>query len=80
VRRHVVRLLYFLFLVLFAGAVGAFAYFNGQGVELRFLEWRGTYSLAGVIGAAFGLGMVSGWSIVGMLRRSLRRVTEDDRR
>ncbi len=74
------RLVYFLFLVLFAGAVGAFAYFNSQEVELRFVEWRGTYSLAAVIGVAFGLGMVSGWSIVGMLRRSLRRVTEDDRR
>src|SRR5205814_5056933 len=33
------RFLCFLFLVAFAGAVGAFAYFNREPVSLRFFEW-----------------------------------------
>ncbi|QEL15666.1 DUF1049 domain-containing protein [Limnoglobus roseus] len=74
------RFLYFLFLVAFAGAVGYFAYLNNQQVELRFLEWHGYYSVAALVGVAYGLGMLSGWSVVGMLRRSLSRVTEYEQR
>ena len=74
------RFLCFLFLVAFAGAVGAFAYFNREPVALRLFEWSATYSLAAVAGAAYLLGMLSGWSVVGMLRRSLSRVTEPTHR
>src|SRR3954447_26312940 len=71
-----IRFLYFLFLLAFAGAVGAFAYFNQEQVSLKYFQWSGTYSLAAVAGAAYLLGMFSGWSVVGMLRRSFSRVTE----
>jgi uncharacterized membrane protein YciS (DUF1049 family) len=74
------RFLCFLFLLAFAGAVGAFAYFNQESVSLRFFEWSATYSLAAVVGVAYLLGMLSGWSVVGMLRRSLGRVTEPSHR
>ncbi len=70
------RFLCFLFLVLFAGAVAAFAYENQQEITLHFLNWSGTYILPAVIGAAYLLGMLSGWTVVGMLRRSIHRVTE----
>jgi len=70
------RFLCFLFLLAFAGAVGAFAYFNQEQVSLKYFQWSGTYSLAAVAGAAYLLGMFSGWSVVGMLRRSFSRVTE----
>jgi predicted ribosomally synthesized peptide with SipW-like signal peptide len=69
------RFLCFLFLVLFAGAVGTLAYWNQQEVTLRFLNWSGPFMLPLVIGAAYLLGMLSGWTVVGMLRRSIRRVT-----
>ncbi len=69
------RALCFLFLVAFAGAVGAFAYFNREEVSVRFLDWSLTTSLAAVAGAAYLLGMLSGWSVIGMLRRSVERVT-----
>jgi uncharacterized integral membrane protein len=69
------RVLCFLFLVAFAGAVGAFAYFNQQEVSLRFLDWSHTTSVAVVAAAAYVLGMLSGWSVVGMVRRSFDRVT-----
>jgi hypothetical protein len=70
------RALYLLFLLAFAGVVGAFAYFNRQEVSLRFLDWSLTASLAAVAGVAYLLGMLTGWSIVGLLRRSVERVTD----
>ena len=70
------RLLCFVFLLLFAGAVAAFAYFNQDEMTVRFLQWSTTASVAHVTAIAYGLGMLSGWTIVGMLRRSLRRVAE----
>jgi hypothetical protein len=74
------RALYLLFLVAFAGAVAAFAYFNRGEVEIRFLHWSVTTSLAALAGAAYLLGMLSGWAVVGLLRRSLQRVTEPEYR
>jgi hypothetical protein len=74
------RFLCFLFLVAFAGAVGLFAYENQQSITLKFYNWEVTATVAAVIGAAFGLGMLSGWSIVGMLRRSIHRLTDAEQR
>jgi lipopolysaccharide assembly protein A len=73
------RLLCFLFLVAFVGAVVAFAMQNQQEITLSFFKWNMTLSVAIVAGGAFLLGMLSGWSVVGMLRRSLRRVTDPER-
>ena len=70
------RVLCLLFLVAFAGAVVAFAYFNRGEVSVQFLGWSLNTTLAVVAGASYLLGMFSGWAVVGMLRRSLRRVTE----
>lgn len=73
------RALYLLVLVAFAGAVGVFAYYNRQEVSLRFLDWSLTASLAAVTAVAYALGMLTGWSIVGLLRRSVRHVTDRGR-
>jgi lipopolysaccharide assembly protein A len=73
------RVLCFLFLVAFVGAVVAFALQNQQEITLSFFKWNLSLSVAIVTGGAFLLGMLSGWSIVGILRRSLRRVTESER-
>ena len=59
------RFLYFLFLLVFVGAVGIFAYYNRDVVTVRFLDWSTTASIAAVAGAAYLLGMVSGWTVVG---------------
>lgn len=74
------RLVSFLFLVVFAGAVALFAYQNQQLVSLTFLNHTMEANEALVTGVVYGLGMLSGWTVIGMLRRSLQRVTEDDRR
>ena len=73
------RALYLIVLLAFAGAVGAFAYYNRQEVSLRFFDWSLTASLAAVAGVAYLLGMLTGWSIVGLLRRSMERVTDRGR-
>jgi uncharacterized membrane protein YciS (DUF1049 family) len=70
------RLLCVLFLVAFAGVVALFAYQNQQHVTLTFLNSTVEASLALVTGLVFVLGMLSGWTIVGMLRRSVHRLME----
>jgi uncharacterized integral membrane protein len=70
------RLFYFVLLVLFVGALAWFAVQNREDVAIKFLNWGGSYPLPLLLGAAYVLGMFSGWTVVGMLRRSLSRVTE----
>jgi uncharacterized integral membrane protein len=70
------RILCFLFLLVFAGAVAAFAYENQQDITLKFFQWSVAVNVPLVLGATYVLGMLSGWSVVGMVRRSFRRVTE----
>jgi len=73
----VMRVICFLFLVLFAGACGLFAYQN-RAHEVAVTVWDRTWlvDLPVMVAAVFVAGMFGGWSIVGMLRRSWRRVTE----
>jgi uncharacterized integral membrane protein len=70
------RLFYFLLLVLFIGVLVAFAVQNKDPVAIKFLEWNQSYPLPVLLAVAYVLGMFSGWTVVGMIRRSLRRVTE----
>ncbi|MFO0811237.1 MAG: hypothetical protein U0746_21620 [Gemmataceae bacterium] len=70
------RTLYLLFLLAFGGAVAAFAYFNAGEVEVRFFDRTLSASLAAVVGVAYALGMLSGWTVVGLVKRSIGRVTE----
>ena len=70
------RLFCFIFLLLFSAAVGLFAYFNQEPTTIRFFDQSWTSSLAMIAGIAYGLGMVSGWTVIGMIRRSASRVAE----
>jgi lipopolysaccharide assembly protein A len=70
------RLFSFLFLLVFAGVVAIFAWQNRQEVTLNFIQWSLTADMAVILGGAFVLGMLSGWSILGMLRRSVGRTAE----
>lgn len=64
------------FLLAFGGAVVLLAVENQQDVSLTFFGRAFTTSVALLAGGSYLLGMFSGWTIVGMLRRSLRRVTD----
>jgi hypothetical protein len=71
------RFLCFLFLLAFAGAIGLFAYQNQeQEVTVKFWEWSITAAFPLIAGALFLIGMFTGWTIVGMLRRSVDRLVE----
>lgn len=70
------RLVCFLFLLAFGGAVALLAYQNQQAVELDFFQWKITTNVAALAGIAYALGMFSGWTVVGMLRRSFHRVSD----
>lgn len=70
------RFLCFLFLVLFTAAVGGFAYYNQEPTTVRFWEYSVTSSLAAVAGVCYVLGMLSGWTMVRMVRRAANRTLD----
>jgi uncharacterized integral membrane protein len=68
------RALYFLILVLIVAAI--FAYQNDDSVTLRYFNRSMTLPISLLIAAVYVLGMLSGWTVVGFLRRSWRRALE----
>ena len=71
------RMLYFLFLLAFTGAAGLLAYENQHEVTLTVFQNTVTASVPVVVGLSYLAGMLSGWTEVGILRRSLHRVLQD---
>jgi putative membrane protein len=70
------RFLCFLLLAALAAVVIIFAAQNRQDVTLTFYNYSQTVNVSLLIGVVYVLGMVSGWSVVGMLRRSIVRVIQ----
>jgi len=64
-------------LLIFLGAVAIFALQNRDPVELQFLNWSLRAPLAMEVVAVYLLGMVSGWTVVAFVRRSIHRVTQE---
>jgi hypothetical protein len=71
------RLIYLLFLLVVGGAAALLAYENQQEVTLTFFNQSITTSVPILVGLTYLVGMLSGWTVVGMLRRSLNRVIRD---
>jgi uncharacterized integral membrane protein len=69
------RIFYGLLLLALLAVVGVFAVQNDEAVTVRFLNWDMVIPLALVAGVSYLLGMFSGWTVVGFISRSLRRVT-----
>jgi uncharacterized integral membrane protein len=70
------RALYVLILVVIVAAVAIFAYQNDDSVTLRYFDRSMTLPMSLLIAAVYVLGMLSGWTVVGFLRRSWRRALE----
>jgi hypothetical protein len=70
------RLLCFLFLLAFVAAVALLAYENQQEVALTVFNRTVTTNVALLVGLTYLAGMLSGWTVVGILRRSFHRVTQ----
>jgi lipopolysaccharide assembly protein A len=73
------RLLSGLFLLLLVGGVGYLAYENNRDTSLNAWTWRADVPLPALVVGVYLLGMVSGWWMVGLMKRSWQRVTEPDR-
>jgi len=73
------RLLCLLFLLVVGAAVTIFVMQNKAELTLTFFDQSLTAPVSAVVGVAYGLGMLTGWSVVGLLRRSWNRMTAEDR-
>jgi uncharacterized integral membrane protein len=69
------RFVYFLFLLLILAAIAVFVVQNNENVNLTYLQWSATLPMAVLVGAAYVLGMLSGWTVVGFMRRSFEQAT-----
>jgi uncharacterized membrane protein YciS (DUF1049 family) len=69
------RIVYILILLIVVAAVAIFAVQNNESITLRYLDRGISTTIPILIAAVYLLGMVSGWTVVGFLTRSLRRVT-----
>ena len=63
----------------FLGAIGLFAVQNTRTITVNFWKREVTGPIALVIVAVYLLGMLSGWTVVAFVRRSLRKVSEQPR-
>jgi putative membrane protein len=63
-------------LLVFLAVVGMFAIQNTQSLTVQFLNWGLTSSVALLAVGIYFLGMLSGWTVVAFMSRSIRRVTE----
>jgi len=70
------RFLQSLIFLLVLAAILIFAVQNTATSTLKFLNLRIDAPMSLVTVAAYLLGMISGWTVVGFLSRSFRRVTE----
>jgi len=70
------RIIYLLVLLAFTGAAGLLAYENQHEVTLTFFQNNVTTSVPVLVGLTYLAGMFSGWTVVGILRRSLHRVLQ----
>jgi lipopolysaccharide assembly protein A len=73
------RVLQALLLLIFLSAVLVFSLQNTEVLTVRFLGWSTPAPEAFLIVSVYLLGMLSGWTVVAFLSRSLRRVTERPR-
>ena len=66
-----------LYLLAFAAAVGLFAYQNNRPETVTFATETRELSFPILVGVTYLLGMLSGWTVLGLLRRSVDRVAHE---
>lgn len=75
------RFVYFLILLIILAVVGVFAWQNSESVSIHYFDHTLAVQtvilpMSLLIAGAYLLGMLSGWTVVGFLKRSIERVTE----
>jgi hypothetical protein len=72
------RFLSGLFLIALITGTGYLAYENNRETSLNAWTYHMDVPLPVLVGAVYVLGMLSGWWMVGLMKRSWQRVTEPD--
>jgi lipopolysaccharide assembly protein A len=67
-------------LLVFLAALFLFALQNTAAVTVSFLKWSVTAPIPLLVVSVYVLGMLSGWTVVAFLRRSLRDISQPPRR
>ena len=70
------RTLYLILLLLFATVVVVFAVQNRDPVVIKYLDRSASLPMPLLVAGVYVLGMFTGWSVVGFLRKSFQRATE----
>jgi lipopolysaccharide assembly protein A len=70
------RILYLVILLVLLGATTVFALQNQEPITIHYLDRGVTAPLSVLIGGVYFVGMLTGWTVVGIVRRSLRRISE----
>ncbi len=73
------RFLQAVIFLVFLGAVGLFALQNTNWITVRFAKWDFSGTVAILAIAIYLLGMLSGWTVVAFVTRSLRNVGQPRR-
>ena len=73
------RFLSGLFLIALVAVLGLLAYENNRDTHVNAWNWGVDVPMPLLVAGVYVLGMVSGWWMVGTVKRSWQRVTEPDR-
>jgi uncharacterized integral membrane protein len=70
------RAVYSIILIVLLGAVTVFALQNQEVVTLRYLDRSVSSPLSVFLGGVYFLGMLTGWTFIGVVRRSVHRISQ----
>jgi uncharacterized integral membrane protein len=70
------RWLYLIILLVLVVATAVFAFQNQEAVTLRYLDRSITCPLSLLIGIDYFVGMLTGWTLIGVVRRSIHRISQ----
>jgi uncharacterized membrane protein YciS (DUF1049 family) len=70
------RWLYLLILLVLVVATAIFAFQNQAAVTLHYLDRSVTCPLSPLIGIDYFVGMLTGWTLIGVVRRSIHRISQ----
>jgi uncharacterized integral membrane protein len=73
------RVFYLFILIILLLVLAVFAVQNSGPVSVQYLDRIVTAPMSLLITVVYLLGMLSGWTVVGVLKRSMQRVTERPR-
>jgi uncharacterized integral membrane protein len=73
------RALSFLFLIALLAVLGVLAYENNRTATVSVGRWSWELPFPLLVAALYVLGMLTGWALLGAVKRSWRRVSEYER-